>query len=528
MSRLFSSSPILGGPPDARRSSRPWWRRLLRRIAWAVAVLIAVAFVAFAVAYVRSDNDCEERIGSIAHDPMKAIVHCDYGTADALRVVRLEKPRPNDNQILVHVRAAAINPLDWHVMRGTPYVMRLMAGLRKPKEIQLGVDFAGTVEGVGTKVTGFASGDRVFGVRDGALAEYLVVSADRGVAPMPAGMTYEQAASLPVAAITALQALRDRAKLQPGQKVLINGASGGVGTFAVQIAKSLGAEVTGVCSTRNLEMVKALGADHVIDYTKEDFTKGSERYDVIMDNVANRGLLECRRALTPKGKFVLVGGGGPEAGSWIGPLAGPIKAVVLSPFISQEMGMFLAQVNKADLSAMGELVASGKVTPVIDRRYSLDEAPEAIRYLEQGHARGKVIIAAPITQADLEELATRYAAAWCSKDPARVAAFFAPRASLTINAGAPSAGREAITEAAHGFMTALPDMVVAMDGATLDHDRAVFRWTLTGTNTGSGGSGRPVRISGFEEWTLGPDGLIADSKGHFDSADYERQLSGKR
>jgi NADPH:quinone reductase-like Zn-dependent oxidoreductase len=369
----------------------PLWRRVLRRVAQGVGVLVVLGLVAFAVAYVRSDNDCGDPKPAPTH-PMQAIVYCDYGTADNLRIETIERPVPSDDQILVRVRAAAVNPLDWHYVRGVPYVMRADAGLRKPKNTQLGVDFAGTVEAVGKNVTQFKPGDDVFGGRNGAFAEYLCVRADRAVTTKPANLSFEQAASVPIAAVTALQSLRDRAKVQPGQKVLINGASGGVGTFAVQIAKSFGAEVTGVCSTRNLEMVRSLGADHVIDYTKEDFTKGSERYDAIIDNVGNRGLLECRRVLTPEGKYVLVGGGGPDRGNWIGALAGPLKAMIASPFIHQEMGFFVAQLNKDDLKALGDLMESGKVTPVIDRRYPLSQVPDAIRYLEEGHARGKVVI----------------------------------------------------------------------------------------------------------------------------------------
>jgi uncharacterized protein (TIGR02246 family) len=434
---------------------------------------------------------------------------------------------PAADQALVKVRAASVNPFDWHFMRGTPYLMRLDSGLRYPKSARVGVDFAGTVEAVGKGVTGLKIGDDVFGARAGAFAEYVVVREDR-VSLKPAVLTFEQAAAIPIAAVTALQGLRDAGKLQAGQKVLINGASGGVGTFAVQIARELGAQITGVCSTRNVDMVRALGADQVIDYTKEDFTKSAERYDVILDNVGNRPLLECRRVLTPKGHYVLIGGGGPDAGSWIGPLAGPVKALVLSRFVSQDMRMFLANVNKDDLSVLADLIQGGKVTPVIDRRYPLRETAKAIEYLEEGHARGKVVLTmgwGPPVDADrLKDLATRYTAAWCSRNAASVAAFYAEQGSLTINDGAPAVGRKAVTEAARGFMTAFPDMVVAMDGAEVAGDHAVYRWTLTGTNTGPGGTGKAVHNSGREEWTIGPDGLIAASKGHFDESEYQRQL----
>jgi NADPH:quinone reductase-like Zn-dependent oxidoreductase len=319
---------------------------------------------------------------------MKAIVYCDYGSPAVLKLENIEKPAPADDQILVRVRAASVNPLDWHYIRGTPYVMRMEAGLRKPKVIRLGVDFAGTVEAIGRNVKQFRPGDDVFGGRTGAFAEYVSVREDRAVLK-PANLTFEQAASVPVAAVTALQGLRDKGRVQPGQKVLINGASGGVGTFAVQIAKSFGAEVTGVCSTRNVAMVRSIGADHVIDYTKEDFTEGAQRYDLILDNVGNRSLLENRRVLKPKGKYIMVGG---PSGRWIDPLPRALDAFLLSRFVSQDMTMFLAELNKEDLTILRDLMQAGKVTPVIDRRYPLSEVPEAIRYLEAGHARGKVVV----------------------------------------------------------------------------------------------------------------------------------------
>ena len=323
---------------------------------------------------------------------MKAIVYHQYGPPDVLRLEEIEKPVPNDNQVLIGVRAASVNPLDWHHTRGTPYLARLAFGLLKPKETRLGVDYAGTVEAVGKNVKRFKPGDEVFGGRTGAFAEYVSVLEDRAVVLKPANLTFEQAASIPIAAITALQALRDEGKIQPGQKVLINGASGGVGTFAVQLAKSFGADVTGVCSTRNVNMVRSLGANQVIDYTKEDFTEGTQRYDLILDNVGNRPLLACRRVLSPKGKYVLIGGGGPNDNQWIAILARPIRAYVLSRFVSQDMGVFLANLNKEDLTILGDLMQAGKVKSVIDRRYRLSEVPEAVRYLEQGHARGKVVI----------------------------------------------------------------------------------------------------------------------------------------
>jgi NADPH:quinone reductase-like Zn-dependent oxidoreductase len=366
--------------------------KLKRVVGWS-AIAISVALVlGVLVAYFASSNTCDAPNTAAPGTPMKAIVYCDYGTADVLRLEDIEKPTPADDEILVRVRAAAVNPLDWHTMRGTPYIMRIGSGLRKPKVTRLGVDYSGTVEAVGRNVTQFKPGDDVFGGRTGALAEYVSARADRAVVLKPSNLTFEQAASVPVAAITALQGLRDKGKIQPGQKVLINGASGGVGTFAVQIAKTFGADVTGVCSTRNVEMVRSLGADQVIDYTREDYTRSDQRYDVILDNVGNRALLDNRRILNPDGKYVLIGGGGPDDGRWIGPFVKPIAALVLSPFVSQDMGMMLADLNKNDLTFLGDLMQEGKVTPVIDRRYRLSEAPEAIRYLEEGRARGKVVI----------------------------------------------------------------------------------------------------------------------------------------
>ena len=365
-------------------------KRILKWIFRIVLVLFILAFLFVFIAYWRSTNDCDQ-LTAARGDTMKAIVYCDYGSAN-LKLADVEKPTPNDDQVVVKVRAASVNPYDWHFIEGTPYIMRIGVGLRKPKDTRLGVDFAGTVEAVGKNVTQFKPGDSVFGGRGGAFAEYVCPRADRAVAIKPANITFEQAASVNIAGITALQALRDKGKVQPGQKVLINGASGGVGTFAVQIAKSFGADVTGVCSTRNLDMVRSLGADHVVDYTKEDFAKSGQRYDVILDNVPNHSLSECRGVLTPKGKYVMIGGGGPNDSRWVGPFGRVIATMMVSPFVSQEMGMMMADVSQKDLTILSDLMQAGKVTPVIDRRYKLSEVPEAIRYLEEGHARGKVVI----------------------------------------------------------------------------------------------------------------------------------------
>jgi NADPH:quinone reductase-like Zn-dependent oxidoreductase len=369
-------------------------KRILKSILkWtSLAILLAlfVGIVALFVAYWRSTNDCDQ-LTTTQGDTMKAIVYCEYGPPDVLKLMDIPKPVPNDNQVLVKVRAASVNPYDWHFIRGTPYIMRLGVGLRKPKVTRIGVDFAGTIEAVGKNVTQFKPGDEVFGGKTGAFAEYVCVS-EKGVALKPANITFGQAGSVDIAGLTALQAVRDKAKAQPGQKILINGASGGVGTFAVQIAKSFGADVSGVCSTRNLAMVRSLGADQVIDYTKEDFTKSGQRYDVILDNVGNQPLLSFRRALTPKGKYVMIGGGGTTDQGLLGPLFRPIKAMLLSPFVSQEMSMMMTDPTQKDMIQLADLMQAGKVTPVIDRRYKLSEVPDAIRYLEEGHARGKVVI----------------------------------------------------------------------------------------------------------------------------------------
>jgi NADPH:quinone reductase-like Zn-dependent oxidoreductase len=321
---------------------------------------------------------------------MKAIMQRCYGPPEALTLEDVEKPTPKDNEILVKVHAASVNPLDWHYVRGQPYVMRVEAGFGAPKVARLGVDFAGTVEAIGKNVTRFKPGDELFGTKRGAFGEYVSVPDDRPLVLKPANLTFEQAASVPVAAVTALQALRDQGKIQPGQKVLINGASGGVGTFAVQLAKVFGADVTAVCSTTNVAMVQALGADHVIDYKKEDYTQGGQQFDVIVDNVGNHSFLANRHVLKPEGIFVMVGG--PNDGKFLGAMWGPIKMWVLSPFVKQKFGFFLADVNQNDLNLLHDLLESGKIKPVIDRSYRLGEVPAAIAYLEEGHARGKVVI----------------------------------------------------------------------------------------------------------------------------------------
>ena len=321
---------------------------------------------------------------------MKAIVLRCYGPPEVLRLEEIEKPQPEPDQVLVKVHAASVNPLDKHAMRGTPYITRTDRGFGAPHETRIGVDYAGTVEAVGADVKTFQSGDEVFGARTGALGEYVAALESRGIVLKPPNLSFEQAAAVPIAGITALQALRDWGKIKSGQKVLINGASGGVGTFAVQIAKAYGAEVTGVCSTRNVELVRSIGADHVIDYKKEDFTEGEQRYDLIVDIVGNHSLLTLARVVQPEGNVVMVGVA--EQGSWIGARLDAIKARMLSPFVSPEVGRFRADITKEDLNVLRDLMQTGKVTPVIDRRYSLNDVPAAMAYLETGRARGKVVI----------------------------------------------------------------------------------------------------------------------------------------
>jgi NADPH:quinone reductase-like Zn-dependent oxidoreductase len=362
--------------------------KLKRILKWSALALLLVLVVWFQIAYWTSTNDCGRTVAPGA-DAMKAIVYCDYGPPEVLRFEAISKPVPNDNQVLIKVRAASVNPYDWHFMRGAPYLVRMEAGLRKPKVIRLGGDVAGQIEAVGKNVTQFKAGDEVFGLCSGSFAEYCLGRSK--LAMKPANVPFEQAASVPVAGITALQALR-KAKVASGQKVLINGASGGVGTFAVQIAHSLGADVTGVCSTRNVDMVMSLGADQVIDYTKGDFTKEPRRYDAIIDCVGNRGLAEFRQVLTPGGNLVMIGGGGPNEGKWIAPLLGPLHALIVSPFVKQKLGMMLAEVNKDDLVTLAAMMEKGQLKPVIDRSYKLSQVPDAVRYLEAGHARGKVIV----------------------------------------------------------------------------------------------------------------------------------------
>ena len=319
---------------------------------------------------------------------MKAIVHDRYGLPDVLRLEDVERPVASDDEVLVRVQAAAVNIGDWHLLRGTPYVMRIATGPFRPRHRVPGLDLAGRVESVGKDVTQFRPGDEVFGWCKGAFAEYGCARQDNFL-PKPADLTLEQSAAVGDSAFTALNAVRDQGKVQPGHEVLINGASGGVGTFAVQIAKSFGATVTGVCSTRNMDLVRSVGADEVIDYTQEDFAQGGRRYDVMVDLVGSRSLSDCRRALTSRGTYVLVGVA--DIGRWFG-VARQINVLSRSPLVRQKMRVFIVRHNQEDLVVLRELVEAGKVAPIIDRRYDLSQVPEALRYQGEGHARGKVVI----------------------------------------------------------------------------------------------------------------------------------------
>lgn len=362
-------------------------KRILRRGALALLVLL---FAWFQFSYWTSTNDCGRSIPASA-ERMKSIRYCEYGPPDdILKLEQVQKPVPNDNQILVRVRAVSLRFFDGGMLRGG--VGRLLFGLRKPKNTCPGSDYAGTVEAIGRNVTEFKPGDEVFGVKAGALAEYICVNPSRAVVSKPGNVNFEQAATIPTA-LVALQGLRDTGQLKAGQKVLINGASGGVGTFALQIAKAFGAEVTGVCSTRNLDMVRSIGADHVIDYTKEDFTKGDERYDVIYDLVSNRSFAERRRILKPGGICVMAGIGG---SGWheetFSRMAGQLNAYLRSRFVSEKFVAFVVDFNKKDLGILRDLTESGKMVPALTKTYPLTETAAAYKYLETGHVQGKIAI----------------------------------------------------------------------------------------------------------------------------------------
>ncbi len=322
---------------------------------------------------------------------MKAVVQDTYGSLDVLEVREIDKPVPKDNEVLVRVHAAGVDPGVWHLMTGLPYLVRVMGyGLRTPKVRVRGRDVAGRVEAVDKNVARFHPGDEVFGIGEGSFAEYVCARPDK-LAPKPANLTFEQAAAVPISALTALQALRDTGKVQPGQKVLIVGAAGGVGSFAVQLAKAFGGKVTGVCSTTKVDLVRSIGADEVIDYTREDFADGAQHYDLILDTAGRRSLSHLRRALAHRGTLVIVGGEG--GGRWLGGFGRQIlRAPILSPFVRQKLRPFISKERSEDLVILKELIEAGEVTPVIDKTYPLSEALAAMRHLEAGHARGKIVI----------------------------------------------------------------------------------------------------------------------------------------
>lgn len=362
-----------------------------RMVGKLVLLLLLVGVVSGGIAYWRSSNDCPHPDRANPTPGMRAYIHCAYGPPSALRYETLPRPVPNDSQVMVRVLAVSVNPADWHEMRGTPMIARPSMGWRVPSEIAMGTDFAGVVETVGKRVTRFHPGDSVFGAASGAFAEYVVAQESR-LMPKPARITMAQAASIPIAAITALQGVRDQGAVRAGSRVLVNGASGGVGTYAVQIAKALGAEVTGVCSSRNAAMVRAIGADHVIDYTTVDFTQQPDRYDVIIDMVGNHPLGTMRQVLAPRGTYVMIGG---PSGRWFDPMPRAAATMVYSWLGDQPMHFFIARITQPDLDVLRALIDSGKVTPVVDRTYRFDQLPEAMAYLETGRARGKVVVSIP-------------------------------------------------------------------------------------------------------------------------------------
>jgi NADPH:quinone reductase-like Zn-dependent oxidoreductase len=353
-------------------------------------VLIALAILGLGIA-MSYDSPCPPNSeGTVGINSMKAYRYYCYGSPEVLRLESVERPEIANDEVLVRVQAASVNPLDWHYMRGEPYIMRALAGLGKPSDPRLGVDFSGTVREVGAGVTRFRPGDAVFGGAAGAFGEYVKFREDRGIALKPVNISFQEAASVPIAGVTALQGLRDAGQLRAGQTVLINGASGGVGTFAVQIAKAIGAEVTGVCSTRNVELVYSLGADNVIDYKKENFTERDRKYDLILDMVGNHSLSDLRRVMEPEGTLVIVGTS--SKGNFIGPLWRPMISRLMDPFVSQHFENFLARLKRDDMIALAELMRAGEVKPVVGQTFSIYEVPDAIQYSEEGHARGKIVI----------------------------------------------------------------------------------------------------------------------------------------
>lgn len=497
--------------------------KILKKMLVGLAVIVVVAIAAFAATISYTGACPEATPGAEGPDTMLAVRSRCYGSPDVLTLERVEKPSPGGDEILVRVVAAGVNPLDYHFMRGTPYILRMMAGIGTPDDPRVGVDFSGIVEAVGPDVTRFAPGDAVFGGASGAFAEYLTISESKAVAKKPGSVSFAQAAGVAIAGVTALQALQDKGQLTSGQHVLINGASGGVGTFAVQIASAMGAEVTGVCSTRNVELVTRLGADRVIDYKKTDYIDGDDRFDLVVDMVGNFTPSQNAAVLEPNGRMVLVGG---PKGNWIAPFKRPLQAMWTSNFSDQEFITLYATMKRESMDTLAELIADGKVVPVIDSHFALQDVPEAIRHSESQRARGKIIIDAAVSTDESHiDLATRYAAAWSSQDPAALAAFYAEDGQLRVNDGEPAVGRAAVEAKARDFMTAFPDMRVELDHLEQVGDATIFHWHWTGTNTGPGGNGNAVDLYGYEVWTLDEAGLISQSLGNYDVSAYERQLA---
>jgi len=354
----------------------------------AIGGLLLLGIVALGIT-LRYESGCSPVAEASSGETMFAVHYSCYGGSEVLQLGQHSKPAPTGNELLIKVEKAAVNPLDWHFMRGSPYFMRLASGIGKPTDTRLGRDFSGVVEAVGPDVENYQVGDAVFGGAGGTFAEYVLRAEDYAVTAKPDNVSHAEAAAIPVAAATALQALRDKGELQPGQRVLINGASGGVGTYAVQMAKAMGAHVTGVCSTRNIERVRALGADEVIDYKSDDYTQLGLSFDLIVDNVGNNSVLANRRVLAPGGRMVMVAGG---YGDWIGPLANPLMALLISPFVDEKFELLLAELKSEDLATVAGMMAAGELQTVIDRHYPLDEIADAIDYSESGRARGKIII----------------------------------------------------------------------------------------------------------------------------------------
>ena len=366
--------------------------RVIGRILAGLGLLILVGLLALVIA-LRRDAPCGAAAPPADGALMTAVVHRCYGPPGVLRIEQVARPVPAEDEVLVRVHAVSLNPLDFHYLRGTPYVVRLESGFGKPTDVRLGVDFAGTVESVGRRVTQFKPGDEVFGGHTGAFAQYVTVKAARALTLKPSDASFAEAAALPIAAVTALQGLRDAGRIRAGQRVLVNGASGGVGTYAVQIAKSYGAEVTGVCSARNAALVSSLGADHVIDYATTDFTREATRYDLILDTVSTHSLADYRRVLTPAGRVVIVGNA--HLGNWLSPFWTPVKALVLSKFTRQQFVPVLAELRKDDLAELANLMQAHQLKSVIDRTLPFAELPQGLAYVEAGHARGKVVVEVP-------------------------------------------------------------------------------------------------------------------------------------